>query len=130
MVFVESSVTRMNMKSVIARVTSRPAKEGATPLKAYGAVWGDGTPIKSVEVKVDEGPWRPAKLDDKPVEKFSWRFFSIDLGPVPAGKHTLVSRGIDAAGRVQPAASDDEIALKKTYWEAYQQWPREIELKS
>lgn len=128
-VFVESSVTRMNIKSVIARVTSRSAKEGAA-LKAYGAVWGDGTPIKTVEVKVDDGPWRPAKLDEKPVEKFSWRFFSIDLGVVPAGKHTLVSRGIDASGRVQPAASDDEIALKKTYWEAYQQWPREIELKS
>jgi hypothetical protein len=27
---------------------------------------------------------------------------------------------------VQPAPGDDEIALKKTYWEAYQQWPREI----
>ena len=27
-----------------------------------------------------------------------------------------------------PRAEDDEIALKKTYWEAYQQWPREIEL--
>jgi hypothetical protein len=26
--------------------------------------------------------------------------------------------------------ADDEIALKKTYWEAYQQWPREIELKA
>src|SRR5207244_9115032 len=52
-VFVESSVTRMNLKSMIARVTRRPAKEGQTPLTAYGAVWGDGTPIKTVEVIID-----------------------------------------------------------------------------
>ena len=29
---------------------------------------------------------------------------------------------------IQPTAEDDEIALKRTYWEAYQQWPREIEI--
>src|SRR4029453_1472464 len=90
--FVESSVTRMNLKSVIARVTRRPTKDGLVPLKAYGAVWGDGTPIKTVEVQLDGGEWRPAVIDEKPFEKFCWRFFSIDLGPVAAGKHTLVSR--------------------------------------
>jgi DMSO/TMAO reductase YedYZ molybdopterin-dependent catalytic subunit len=125
-VFVESSVARMNLKSIIARVTRRPAKDGQVPLKAYGAVWGDGTPIKSVEVQLDGGDWRPAKLDEKPNEKYCWRFFSIELGGVAPGKHTLVSRGIDANGRVQPTAQDDEIALKKTYWEAYQQVPRTI----
>lgn len=129
-VFVESSVARMNLKSAIARVTARPAQDGKTPLKAYGAVWGDGTPLKGVQVKLDDGEWREAKLDEKPVEKFSWRFFSIDLGLVAPGKHMLVSRGLDANGRIQPAATDDEIALKKTYWEAYQQWPREIEVKA
>ncbi len=125
-VFVESSVARMNLKSVIARVTRRGAKDGQVPLKAYGAVWGDGTPIKAVEVQVDGGEWRAAKLDEKPLEKYCWRFFSIDLGAVAPGKHTLVSRGIDANGRIQPAAEDGEIALKKTYWEAYAQWPRTI----
>ena len=54
-VFVESSVARMNLKSVVARVTKRAAKEGQVPLKAYGAVWGDGTPIKNVQVKLDGG---------------------------------------------------------------------------
>ena len=41
-----------------------------------------------------------------------------------------MSRAIDINGRVQPSQDDDEIALKKTYWEAYQQWPREIELEA
>lgn len=124
-VFVESSVTRMQLKSIIARVTSR---SGA--IKAYGAAWDDGTGIARVEVKTDDGQWQEARLDREPRDKFSWVFFSIELGKLPQGKHTLVSRAIDANGRIQPAAEDDEIALKKTYWEAYQQWPREIELKA
>ena len=129
-VFVESSVTRMNLKSVVARVTRRATKDGKVPLKAYGAVWGDGTPIKKVEVQLDKGDWRAATLDEKPQEKFSWRFFSIDLGDVDPGPHTVVSRAIDERGRIQPTAEDDEIALKKTYWEAYQQWPRAIDVKA
>jgi DMSO/TMAO reductase YedYZ molybdopterin-dependent catalytic subunit len=129
-VFVESSVTRMNLKSVIARVTRRPTAGGKVPLKAYGAIWGDGTPIAKVEVQIDGGNWQVAKLDEEPLEKYCWRFFSIDLGFIAPGKHTLVSRGIDDKGRVQPTSQDDEIALKKTYWEAYQQWPREINVEA
>jgi DMSO/TMAO reductase YedYZ molybdopterin-dependent catalytic subunit len=127
-VFVESSVTRINLKSVIARVTRCATKDGKVPLKAYGAVWGDGTPIKKVEVQLDEGDWREAVLDQEPLEKYSWRFFSIELGAIEPGKHSLVSRGIDESGRTQPAAEDDEIALKKTYWEANQQWHRTIDV--
>jgi len=129
-VFVESSVGRMNLKSVVARVTRGAAQGGKVPLKAYGAVWGDGTPLKTVQVRLDDGPWQDAKLDDKPFDKFSWRFFSLDLGPIEPGKHTIVSRAIDANGRTQPTAQDDEIALKKTYWEAYQQWPRTIKVEA
>ena len=98
------------------------------PLKCYGAVWGDGTEIKSVQVKLDDGEWRDAKIDTDHQEKFCWKFFSLELGDVKPGKHTIVSRGVDVNGNIQPSAEDDEIALKKTYWEAYQQWPREIEV--
>jgi DMSO/TMAO reductase YedYZ molybdopterin-dependent catalytic subunit len=128
--YVETSVNRMNLKSIVARITRQPAAEGKVPCKAYGAVWNDGTEIAKVEVKVDDGPWQPAKLDPEPKSQFCWRFFSIDLGSLPPGKHKVVSRGVDANGRIQPAAEDDEIALKKTYWEAYAQWPREIELEA
>ena len=129
-VHVETSVTRMNLKSIVARVTRRKIQDGLVPIKAYGAVWSDGTLIKKVEVKVDDGPWREAKLAREPRAKYSWIFFSIDLGGMKPGKHTVVSRAIDRKGRVQPTAEEDEIALKKTYWEAYQQWPREIELEA
>ena len=128
-VFVESSVGPMNLKSIIARVTQQPAVDGKTPLKAYGAVWHtDVDRIKGVEVRLDDGDWQPATLAAEPRAEHSWIFFDVDLGNVAAGKHTLVSRGLDTNGHIQPAADDDEIALKKTYWEAYQQWPREIEI--
>ena len=126
--FVETSVGRMNLKSIIARVTRGETAEGKVPLKAYGAVWNNGTPIRSVEVQLNDGEWREAKIDAEPLEQFCWRFFSIDLGAVEPGKHKLVSRGIDTNGRIQQSGEDDEIALKRTYWEAYQQWPREIEV--
>jgi hypothetical protein len=129
-VFVETSVNKINLKSIIARVTSRPAVDGLVPAKAYGAVWSDGTDIAKVEVKVDDGSWREARLDVEPRAEFCWIFFSIDLGNLKPGKHTVVSRAIDVNGRVQPSRDDDEIALKKTYWEAYQQWPREFELEA
>lgn len=128
-VFVESSVGPMNLKSVIARVTRREATDGRAAVRAYGAVWNrSAEEIASVEVRLDEGPWQKAVLDEEPRDRYSWIFFSIDLGGLAPGEHTLVSRAIDRAGRIQPAADDDEIALKRTYWEAYQQWPRLISL--
>ncbi len=126
-VFLETSVGPMNLKSIVARVT-HSGGQADRRVKAYGAVWGDGTPIDRVEVRVDDGPWRVAELAAEPRSKFCWTFFSIDLGSIPAGQHTVVSRAVDAQGRVQPSADEDEIALKRTYWEAYQQWPREIEV--
>jgi hypothetical protein len=127
-VFVETSVTRVQLKSVVARVTRRIGEGGSVSLKVYGAAWDDGTGIDRVEVKLDDGSWQAAILDSEPRSQYSWVFFSIDLGNADPGKHTVVSRAIDVNGRIQPAADDDEIALKRTYWEAYQQWPRQIDV--
>lgn len=126
---VESSVSKMNVKSVVARCLRDKAVNGQVPVKAYGAAWDDGTGISKVELQVDGGEWKEATLASEPRAQFSWTFFSIDLGQLAPGKHTIVSRAIDKNGRVQPAAEDDEIALKKTYWEAYQQWVREFEIE-
>jgi len=126
--FVETSVTRVNLKSVIARVTRKATIDGKAPVRVLGATWDDGTGIARVDVKIDDGPWQPAELAAEPRSKFAWTFFTCDAGSLAPGKHTLVSRAIDANGRIQPSASDDEIALKRTYWEAYEQWPRDIEI--
>ncbi len=129
-VYVESSVTRIQLKSVVARVMRQTTNDGKVPAKAFGIAWDDGTGIAKVEVRVDDGPWQAADLSAEPRSKYAWTFFSADLGQLAPGNHTVVSRAIDVNGRVQPAADEDEIALKKTYWEAYQQWPRTIALEA
>jgi len=117
-----TSVGPMDVKSIIARAVKLPDKT----IRLTGAAWGDGTPLRKVDVKIDNGPWMPATIDRSPREKYTWRFFSFDWKNPEPGEHQVVSRATDEEGRVQPAADDPAIKLKKTYWEANQQWPRKI----
>jgi DMSO/TMAO reductase YedYZ molybdopterin-dependent catalytic subunit len=119
-----TSVGPMNVKSIIARAVKLPAGT----VRLTGAAWGDGAPIKAVEVKIDDGPWQQAKIDRTPKDKYTWRFFSFDWKNPEPGEHTIISRAIDEEGRIQPSADDPEIKLKRTYWEANQQWPRKIRI--
>ena len=94
--WVETEVTRMHPKSVIARVRK---KGGACSI--VGFVLNDGTPLKSVEVRVDDGPWHRATLDPQNTE-YSWKLFSYSWDGLGAGDHTIVSRAVDANGVMQP----------------------------
>jgi len=120
----ETSVGLMDVKSVVARVVR--LKSGS--LRVTGAAWTDGTPLQRVELKMDDGRWAPAKLDLKQHAKYSWTFWSCEWRDPAPGEHTLVSRAIDTEGRTQPAADDPAIKLKRTYWEANQQWTRKIRI--
>jgi DMSO/TMAO reductase YedYZ molybdopterin-dependent catalytic subunit len=120
----ETSVGPIDVKSVTARALR--LKDGT--IRLTGAAWGDGTPLKRVEVKIDDGEWQPAVLDRSASAKYAWKFWHFDWNKPGEGEHTIVSRAIDAEGRVQPAKEDPEIELKKTYWEANQQWVRKIKV--
>ena len=76
-----------------------------------GWVLNDGTPLRSVEVKVDDGPWKPAVLDPANT-KHSWKLFTYTWEGATPGEHTIVSRVTDVNGQVQPTAAD--LARKKT----------------
>ncbi len=91
--------------------------------RVFGFVLNDGTPLKSVEVSVDGGPWQPAPLD-KANTRFSWKLFTFDWKGATPGDHTLVSRASDANGIVQPPAA--ELKRKKTFLEDNAQFPRKI----
>ena len=118
----ETSVGPINVKSILARAVR--LKDGT--IRLTGAAWSDGTPLKKVEVRIDDGEWIQAEIDRKQRSKYSWSFWSHDWTDPAPGEHTLVSRAIDAEGRVQPEADDPMIKLKKTYWEATQQVVRKI----
>jgi hypothetical protein len=89
-----------------------------------GVVLHDGTPLKSVEVRVDEGPWQPATLDPSTKEKYSWKLFTYTWAGASPGEHTLVSRVTDVKGTVQPTA--EELEVKKTFLEDNSQHPRKV----
>jgi DMSO/TMAO reductase YedYZ molybdopterin-dependent catalytic subunit len=118
--WVESAVTHMNLKSFIARVTSEGGRH-----KVTGVVLNDGTPIKGVEVKVDEGPWQAATMDPTTsANKYSWKLFTYTWNGATPGEHTLVSRVTDVNGKVQPTLED--LANKKTFLEDNSQHPRKV----
>ena len=106
----ETAITRMQLKSFIARVTRDGRRH-----KVFGVVLNDGTPLKSVEVRVDDGAWQPATMDASTSGKYSWKLFTCTWNGATLGEHTLVSRAIDVTGKVQPTA--EELESKKTVLE-------------
>jgi DMSO/TMAO reductase YedYZ molybdopterin-dependent catalytic subunit len=114
----ERSVTKIRLKSAIVRVT----KQGSTH-KVTGFVLNDGTPLKTVEISIDGGPWQAAKLDAA-ASQYSWKLFSYEWPNATPGEHTLVSRVIDTNGQVQ--ATPEQMPEKPTRWENYAQFPRKI----
>lgn len=117
--WIETAVTRMRLKSFIARVSRRGDVH-----RVLGVVLNDGTPIRSVEIKIDDGPWQPAALDPSTRDRFSWKLFTFEWKNAAPGEHTLVSRVTDATGQVQPTAED--LATKKTFLEDNSQHPRRV----
>jgi len=79
-------------------------------------------------LRIDNGPWHPVTLDRKNRSKYCWTFWSYDWKNPAPGDHIVVSRATDAEGRSQPDEADPVIKLKKTYWEANQQWPRKLKI--
>ena len=116
----ETWVSRIRVKSAIARL----ARSGDR-FKAYGFALTDGTPLKSIEVSVDGGAWKPAVLDKRNTT-YSWQLFSWEGPALAPGEHTIVSRATDAHGTVQPTEAD--IASKKTRWENNGQFVRKFKI--
>jgi DMSO/TMAO reductase YedYZ molybdopterin-dependent catalytic subunit len=115
----EAGISTMQPKSFLARVT----RDGSN-YKVLGVALHDGTPLKSIEVRVDDGPWQAATIDPATRSKYSWKLFTYIWTNATPGEHTLVSRVTDVNGRVQPTLED--LETKKTFLEDNSQYPRKI----
>jgi DMSO/TMAO reductase YedYZ molybdopterin-dependent catalytic subunit len=116
----ETSVSRMRLKTMVARLTRNGSKYTAT-----GFAINDGTPLKSVEVRVDGGPWQPVKMDSGN-SKYSWKLFTYEWTGLTPGEHTIVSRATDSNGTTQPEEAD--LQTKKTRWENNAQFARKFKV--
>jgi DMSO/TMAO reductase YedYZ molybdopterin-dependent catalytic subunit len=132
-----STVRHDRLKSAPAKVARREQH-----YVVLGAAWG--APIAAVEVRIDDGPWMPARLigpephkrrsrgffDQEPIRTrsrgFAWRFWTFLWGtPVP-GEHRVTSRAFDVYGNVQPAPDDPFLASRRTLWESNGQITRRV----
>ena len=112
----ETAVTHMRLKSIVARVS----KDGTTH-KITGFVLNDGTPVRSVEVKIDNGSWQAASIQPA-AGKYAWKVFTYAWSGATPGEHTIVSRATDKDGYVQP----EQLPEKKTFLEDNSQYPRKV----
>jgi DMSO/TMAO reductase YedYZ molybdopterin-dependent catalytic subunit len=117
--WVESAITRLQLKSFVARVT-----KSGNAHKITSIVLNDGTPIKSVEVKIDDGPWQAATVDPSTTAKYGWKLYNYTWNGATAGEHTVMSRVTDATGKVQPTEAD--LVNKKSFLEDNSQHPRKV----
>lgn len=121
MKWVETAITHLQLKSFVARVTRM-----GNDYKVLAIALNDGTPLKSVELKIDEGQWVAMTPDATTSAKYGWKFYSYTWKGAAAGEHTLVSRATDTTGKVQP--TEAELETKKTFLEDNSQHPRKVRL--
>ncbi|RIK39666.1 MAG: sulfite oxidase [Chloroflexi bacterium] len=120
-VWTQRSVGRALLKSAPARVVHSNGH-----YRIDGAAWG--APIRHVDVKIDDGPWRRARLDRTQRAEYAWSFWSFNWANPTPGEHAITTRAVDTAGNVQPAADDPLLANKLTYWESNGQITRTVEI--
>ncbi|HWH01275.1 MAG TPA: molybdopterin-dependent oxidoreductase [Pilimelia sp.] len=80
--------------------TPRPfAQLRAGPVLVAGVAWAQRRGISAVEVQVDDGDWRPARLADGPSPDL-WRQWVFRWDATPGG-HTIRVRATDGTGGTQ-----------------------------
>ncbi|MFD3518230.1 molybdopterin-dependent oxidoreductase [Streptomyces sp. NPDC058657] len=80
--------------------TPKPfARPKAGTVMVAGVAWAQHRGIEKVEIRIDDGPWRPADLAAQHTVD-TWRQWSFPWKATPGG-HTLTVRATDRTGEVQ-----------------------------
>ena len=124
--WLDTSISKTHMKSLVARVTRRRAGTD-WEFRISGPAWGGPLPIAHVDVQVDDGPWQRATLEPSR-GAYAWRLWSLTIKNLAAGTHKVHSRATDANGKVQPTTTDRRQAIASGR-EDFSIWTREIRIE-
>jgi DMSO/TMAO reductase YedYZ molybdopterin-dependent catalytic subunit len=102
--WLDTSISRNNLKSVVARVTRRHTGR-RFEYNIAGVAWGGSAKISGVEVQVDDGPWRPAVIGRRDADS-AWLLWSFDWNDATPGPHSVVSRATNRRGEIQPTREE------------------------
>ena len=86
----------------------------AGPVAIGGVAWAQTRGIDAVEVRIDDGPFRPAQLAEA-LNRDSWRQWRFDWDAVP-GRHTLTVRAVDGRGETQTETRADIVPDGASGW--------------
>ncbi|MGA5498915.1 molybdopterin-dependent oxidoreductase [Streptomyces cinereoruber] len=86
--------------------TPRPfGRPSAGTVMVAGVAWAQHRGVRRVEVRVDDGPWRDARLAAE-ATRDTWRQWTYPWEATP-GRHTLTVRATDGTGATQPERRTD-----------------------
>jgi DMSO/TMAO reductase YedYZ molybdopterin-dependent catalytic subunit len=122
-IWLDTSISKTHMKSVVARVAKRRAGNDWA-FRITGPAWGGQVPIAHVDVQIDDGPWQRATLEPSRGQ-YAWRLWSLTVNNLAPGPHKLHSRATDANGKVQ-ATAEERRKLLGGGREDFSIWTREI----
>ncbi|HJT92132.1 MAG TPA: molybdopterin-dependent oxidoreductase [Mycobacterium sp.] len=80
-----------------------------------GVAWAQNRGVRAVEVRIDDGEWRPAELGAS-YSNDTWRLWSFPWQADEPGLHTIAVRATDNTGAVQTSELADPIPDGATGW--------------
>ena len=80
-----------------------------------GVAWAQGRGVRAVEVRIDDGPWRPATLGAA-YSNDTWRLWSYTWQADRPGRHTITVRATDGTGALQTSDVADVVPDGATGW--------------
>jgi DMSO/TMAO reductase YedYZ molybdopterin-dependent catalytic subunit len=99
------------MARIDTPVVGRRLRAGKVPVA--GVAWSHHVGISKVEVQIDGGAWKPARLGAGDVD--TWRQWVLSWD-APAGTHTIRARATDGHGQLQTATTAESFPSGATGW--------------
>jgi DMSO/TMAO reductase YedYZ molybdopterin-dependent catalytic subunit len=107
-----AQIGTMKIASQISVPSSSQVAAG--PVTVAGIAWATHRGIAAVELRVDNGPWRPARIAAQDTPD-TWRQWSYDW-QATRGSHTLQVRATDDSGAVQTAVQAQPFPSGASGW--------------